>query len=676
MTRLTRRVLIVAGSVTGLIVLAAAALPFLVDVNRYRPLIVSSVKEATGRTIELGTISFALLPAPGLRVSGPIRLSDSAAYPGRSALTAESLSVRLGLWPLLRGRASVTSFVLHRPTLTLIRDVRGRWNFDDLVERAEAARTPGAPGSSETGRAGVVVHRARVTAGRVLVYDDAVQPGRRAEAVIAPIDATINGWGGEGPTELDLSAGLGKSVLEARASLSAGKEPRLTLRAKSRRLRAEDFATLLPWIGVARPAGLQVSGSVDLDGSAELPIEHPEALRFKGSLALDGLSYRDAGMALPLKDLSGRLMVDGDRAEWKDFNVRAGASSLQGSLQVEDFVHPRVGFKLTSPRIDLNEIVATLVPAAPAGAAPTSAAAAGSGSAGILEQISGAGRLDVKQVRFQTFDLSNVGASMTLAKCFFSLKDLRASLYGGTLSGSAGVDLSRAVPRYALAARLKGVDVDPLVTDYDKELSGLLRGRLAGTLDLGASGAGMDAILKTASGSGAVELTDGSLTSFSVLKQLAALLELAGGKGIGKESTPFESLTSDLTIADGQARTDDLALRSTDLDLDAKGWVGLDSRLDLDVTARFSEESTRGMVAKNARLGGLTADDRLVIRFGLGGDLASPTFRLNTRAQVETVKEKAKERLRERVTDRLFKKLAPAQPEDTPETPPADQPPH
>ncbi|HKB06737.1 MAG TPA: AsmA-like C-terminal region-containing protein, partial [Candidatus Polarisedimenticolia bacterium] len=451
--------------------------------------------------------------------------------------------------------------------------------------------------------------------------------------------------------------------------------PRLTLRAKGRRLRAEDFATLLPWIGVARPAGLQVSGSVDLDGAAELPIEHPEALRFKGSLGLEGLSYRDAGMALPLKDLSGHLTVDGDRAEWKDFKVRAGASSLEGSLQVEDFIHPRVGFKLTSPRIDLNEIIATLVPTTPTGTVPASAEA-GAGSAGILEEISGAGRLDVKQVRFQTFDLSNVGASMTLAKSVFSLKDLRASLYGGTLNGSASVDLSRAVPRYALAARLKGVDVDPLLTDYDKELSGLLRGRLAGTLDLGASGAGMDTILKTAGGSGAVELTDGSLTSFSVLKQLAALLELAGGKGIGRESTPFESLTSELRIADGRARTDDLALRSTDLDLDAKGWVGLDSRLDLNVTALFSEESTRGMVAKNARLGGLTADDRLVIHFGLGGDLASPTFRLDSRAQVQTAKEKAKEKLRERVTDRFLKKLAPAEPEGTPEAPSGDQPPH
>jgi len=600
-----------------------------------------------------------------LSVGGPIRVSDSAAYPGRSALTAESLSVRLGLFGLLRGRASVTSITLRNPTLTLIRDARGRWNFDDLVERASA--TPGArPGGvgESGGSFGVVVEKARVMGGRVFVYDDAVLPGRRAEVVIGPVDSTIRGWGGAEPTDLDLSAGLGRSVLKARARLSArGDRSQISLFAKGHGLRAEDFVTLLPWLGVALPSGLRVSGSIDLDGSAEVPIERPEAVRFKGSLALIGLSYRDAGMALPLKGLSGVLMVDGDRAVWKDFEVSAGSSSLHGSLQVENFMRPRIGFTLTSPRLDLNEIVATLAPVAPSGGAPAAAEPA-SATAGILDQIKGAGRLDVQQVRFQTFDLSNVRASMSLARSVFSLKELGASFYGGTLQGAASVDVSRAVPRYALVARLDTIDVGPLLTAYDPALKGLVRGRLAGNLDLGASGAGMDAILHTARGNGAVELVDGSVTSFSILKQLAALLELVGGKGIGKESTPFESLRMGLSIADARARTDDLALHSADLDLEGKGWVGLDATLDLDVTARFSKESTRGMVERNARLGGLTDNGRLVVSFALKGNLASPTFRLNTRAQAQTAKERAKEKLRERVKDRLLKQLGQPQPEE------------
>ncbi len=665
MSRLVRRVLVAAAVLAGLFILVAAALPFLLDVNRFRPLIVARVREATGRDLNLGTISFTLLPAPGLSVAGPIKVSDAAIYPGRSALTAETLTVRLGLLGLLRGRASVTSILLRNPTLVLIRDARGRWNFDDLIERASsstAAKPSGADGSG--GSFGVVVERARVVGGRILVYDDAVLPGRRTEVVVAPVDATILGWGGSEPVDLALSAGLRKSVLKIRARLSArGERSQVSLRAKGRGLRAEDFVTLLPWLGVARPSGLRVAGSIDLDGSADVPVERPEALRFKGSLALDDLSYRDAGMALPLKDLSGVLTVDGNRAFWKDFRVSVGSSSLHGSLQVVDFMRPRIGFTLTSPRLDLNEIIATLMPATSSGGAVASRTPA-SASTGILDQISGSGHLEVKEVRFQTFDLSNVRASTSLAKSVFTLKDLGATFYGGTLQGSASVDVSRAEPVYAVTARLAAVDVDPLLAAYDPALKGLVRGRLAGNLDLGASGEKMEAILHTARGNGAVELIDGSVSSFSVLRQLAALLQLAGGKGIGRESTPFESLRMRLAIADGRARTDDLALHSTDLDLEGRGWVGLDATLDLDVTSRFSEESTRSMVEKNARLGGLTENGRLVVYFALKGDLASPTFRLDTRAQAQTAKERAKEKLRERVKDRLLKQFGQPQPEE------------
>src|SRR2546427_4558776 len=141
-------------------------------------------------------------------------------------------------------------------------------------------------------------------------------------------------------------------------------------------------------------------------------------------------------------------------------------------------MRPRIGFKLTSPRLDLNEIIATLVPTPQAGAQAAQAAPAAA-STGILDQISAAGRLEVKQIRFQTFDLSNVNATMSLAKSVFSLKDLRASLYGGTLQGSASVDVSRAVPRFAREARLAGVDGDPLPVCYHPPPKGGVRGPIA-----------------------------------------------------------------------------------------------------------------------------------------------------------------------------------------------------
>jgi uncharacterized protein involved in outer membrane biogenesis len=664
------RVSLIAVACLGVLLLVAAlALPRFVDVDQYRPLVAAKVREATGRSVSLGRISFTLLPSPGFTVRS-LKVASARDPERTSDLMAESLTIRLELLGLLRGRLSVGSISLDEPVLVLFRDARGRWSFEDILERAAAARPPEAA-PRETPIA-VSVRRAVVRNGKILVYDDAVQPGVRSRAVLGPIDAVIEGWGAGEETRLDLSIGLGQSRVRADARLGAqpGGPPILRLAARSKSLRAEDLIGIVPWIGVAHPRGMKAGGTIQLDGEATIPIEEPEKLRFKGELRLAGVSYRDATMTRPVEGISGRVSVDGDRAVWRDFSAKVGSSSLQGGLQVEGFLKPRVGFALTSSRLDLNEIISTLTPAPSAGApqagrTPATPSPASEGP-GLLGEISGNGTVAVKTIRFLTFDLADVQASARCAGGVFSLERMRAAFYGGSLSGSAEVALGAREPRYAMGVRLDKVDLSPLLAAYDPALKDLLRGRLTGGLELAAEGTDMQSILARTRGTGSLEVSEGTLTSIDVLKQLAALLELAGGKGIGKDETPFEYLRASLEIADRKARTEDMILHSADLDLEGKGWFGLDATMDLDVTARFSEDSTRGMVTRNARLGSLADRGRLIVYFNLSGALAAPRFRLDSKAQArllgDKTQERAKEKLRDRLRDRILKHLGEEKP--------------
>ncbi len=657
LSRRTLLLLIVAGTLCAVILAAALILPLLIDVNRYKPVIAEQIKAATGRSVDLGLMSLAILPSPSLSV-GPLRISDSAGYPGRDALSAETLSIRIGLLPLLRGHVTVKSILLKKPTLTLIRDVKGRWNFDDLLLAAKGA-SPTGSGAQPSGSTpvSVAVKRARVVSGKVLLYDDFVTPGARAQLLLAPVDATISDWGGSEGASLSLDVGLGKSLLQATARLmTAPGSQHLIATTKSKGLRADELALLLPWTGLVRLPGMQVGGSVDLDGAVKMPLDRPEQLQFTGSLALHDLSYRDATMTRPVDNLAGTLRVDGQRATWEGFNVRVGGSSVSGRLEVEDFARPRVGFALKSPRLDFNEIVATFVPPQIA-AKPSASSATVSGGGGLLETVSAQGTLAIEAVRFLNFELSGLKASAGLTQGVLSLRDLGAGFYDGRLKGAVKVDLSRAVPTSALVVDLEKVDIEPLLAAYDPGLKGLLRGRMTGGLDLTAAGADMERVLGSVKGSGRLELVEGSLTSFSILKQLAALLEMAGGKGIGREETPFEYLRGALEVAGGKARTDDLTLHATDLDLQGTGWVGLDATMNLAVTTRFSEDATKGMVDKNARLASFTEKDRLTLHFSLDGPLASPRFKLDTSKQIDTAKEKAKENLRRRLQDKILKQF-------------------
>ncbi len=659
MTKTMRRVVLLIAGITVLLVAVAITLPLLIDVERYRPWIEERARQTTGRDISLGKMSLRLFPAPALSVES-VKVAEGPLLPDRDALQLQKLSIRLGLGGLLRGRPEVRSLVLDRPLLILFRDAQGRWNYDDLLQRAV---TPSAKAGEETAPRSegpaIEVQAARIRGGTIRLYDDAVVPGRRVEVEIGPVDATVRGWGVGRETKVELQVGLRQSVLKASAVIRTGGDvAEAQIRIAPSRLRTADLATLLPWLGVAQVPGLEVGGEVEIEGNARIPLQNPGAIGFAGRVRLHDVSYRDAGMSRPLSGLSGSLQVDGNRAVWEQFSATLGESTLGGQIRVENFLRPRVGFALNSQRLDIDEIAAALT----RGAVPVGSGVAGAGNPapgesgdGMLQQVTGRGTFEFVEVLFQAFRLSDLRASVGLQNSVASLEELSTALYDGTLEGEMSVDLSGAVPRYRLDAGLAGIEVDPLLSDYDRELGGLLGGRLSGRLSLTAAGYEMSDLVTTARGTGSLELTNGSLRSFSALARIGALLEMAGGRGIGREETPFEYLRGTYSIADGKARTDDLVLHADDLDLEGNGWIGLDATMDLAVTARFSEEATRGMIETTSRLASFTdSGGRLVVHLRVDGDLANPRFGLDTRRQTRELKEHQKDRLEEKLRDRLL----------------------
>jgi len=674
----------IAGAILLLLVLLVVLLPHLIDVNRYAPLLAAQIETFTGRKATFGPIALRVLPAPAVHVA-PVTIAEGARYPGRDFVRVEAIDVHLRFLPLLRGRVEFGSIVLDRPTVTVIRDRQGHWNFDDLLERAEALKKQGGAPGGTAGAGGAApsigIGAAEIRGGKLLVYDDAVTSGRRSELTVAPIDARLSGWGLGAHTDADLAVGLGKSSLKASARITgAGDSQVMEATIAKSRLETADLVPLIPWLGVARPAGLQVGGGADLEGKATVPLSRPEALQFDGTITLDNLHYKDAGLTRPIEKIGGRLKVSGQRTAWEGFTAAIGASDLSGTMTVEDYLHPRIGFALTSKKLDLNELIALQAPAAPGRGAPPAPAAGGpAGGAGetdLLSQLSAAGTLKAATLRFQNFDLTNVQGKVTLKDSVATLSGLDAAIADGKIHGDAGLDLGRAKPAYRLQASLDKIDVNALASAYDPGLKNLLRGRLGGELSLDAAGNDFDAILGSARGNARVAIADGAVTSISVLKQLAGLLEMAGGKGIGKDETPFDLLQGHFAIADRKATTSDLSLDSRDLDLFGTGNVGLDASLDLGITGRFSEEASRGLIEKTSSLKALAdPQGQVTVHLLAKGPLAAPKIALDTHAQVRQVQAEKKEEIKEKVRGRLRDLLGGGKKEEKPAEPPPPPPP-
>ena len=128
---MARKVIYIAGGIVVLLLLVAILLPFVIDANRFRPEIESSLNSALNRKVDIGNIRLSILSG-GVTVVN-IAISDDPSFSTGPFLKAKSLSVNLELLPLIFSRAiHVTGLTIDQPSVTLLRSPAGAWNFSTL----------------------------------------------------------------------------------------------------------------------------------------------------------------------------------------------------------------------------------------------------------------------------------------------------------------------------------------------------------------------------------------------------------------------------------------------------------------------------------------------------------------------------------------------------------------
>jgi len=106
-------------------------LPYLVDLDRFRPQMESSLKSSLGREVHLGHMDLSIL-AGGAHVE-QFSIGEDPSFGTGTFLQAKSVGVGLSLWSLIFSHAlHVNSFALDEPQLTLLKSADGKWNFSTL----------------------------------------------------------------------------------------------------------------------------------------------------------------------------------------------------------------------------------------------------------------------------------------------------------------------------------------------------------------------------------------------------------------------------------------------------------------------------------------------------------------------------------------------------------------
>jgi len=202
------------GIVVVLLLLVAITLPFLINVNSFRPKLESALTEALGREVKVGNLSLSILS--GSVSAEDLSIADDPAFSKDPFVHAKSLKVGVEVMPLIFSKTlHVTDITLDKPEIALLRDASGKWNFSSLGNKSAAAKPAPASGPSST--PDLSVSKLDVKDGRLSV--------NRANSSIKPhvyddVDISVRDFSPKSQFPFTISANLpagGTAKLEGKA---------------------------------------------------------------------------------------------------------------------------------------------------------------------------------------------------------------------------------------------------------------------------------------------------------------------------------------------------------------------------------------------------------------------------------------------------------------------------
>jgi uncharacterized protein involved in outer membrane biogenesis len=623
-----RKLLIGAGVLAAVLIVGIAAVLMLVDVNQFRGPIQAELERQLQRKVTLGDMGLRLFPL-SVRIDN-FSVAQAPQYGSSSPfLTARELRVSAGLLALLQKRVEVSSLRLVEPSLELIKNREGQWNFSSL----------GAPGSTHAQSSALELETLEIQNGTVAVTDlragkprtvyDRIDfmlknyapgkhfkasirahlPGKGKQEVALDAEGTAGGTDLSGNLSLaEVSAGpamlSGGGPLSSRGKLITGQgtikatEPRLKrpveIRYELQYDRESGKATVAPV--TATLGALKMSGRADVDTAAS-PMSFHAALRSENAPLPELLSVASAFGAAEGMSGTGTVSLD-VRVDSKGSavgyvgTITSGAASLSTSPSKKPV-------RVEQATVKLN---------------------AANPPAGTIE----AGKLSS-----DPFVLTNVKSNFRLENGILHLDPFTAGIFGGQVEGSMAVNTRSPQTSIATKAKLNQVDAGQLLAATSSVRN--FSGSLSSSADLTVNPPPGQDPVRGLNGDVQLLLTNGRMQGVHILNEMAALGKFVGMKGRPESFTNISKLAGTLHVQSGVAQTNDLKMDFDGGSMAAAGTAGLaDQNLNLRVTTVLGRETSQS--AGGSQVGGLmstvlaNSKGELVIPAIVTGTFAKPHF--------------------------------------------------
>jgi uncharacterized protein involved in outer membrane biogenesis len=309
------------------LVTAALSLNRLVAANRGR--IIDEAQRALGRPVAVSRIGVSLWGGLAVRFED-VRIADDPRFGGEDFVRIATLRVHAKLWPLLHQRFAIDRIVATQPSVSVIRDADGAWNYatlQPLRRHATSAMAAGivrvatvpAPAAAEPGTPPLpfVVDNLAITDGTCVLVDRTQTPARTIR--VAQIDGVLHFTGATAPIEIRLAAAVAAETrnLDVHGSLGPRDQQDglpLQLDGTLGPLGpAEMTIAALHVVATLTPAQLQVSELTGRTLGAAFTLNGQYPLRADAAVAVRG-TVRDLDLAAALGAATGNAARIGGKA--------------------------------------------------------------------------------------------------------------------------------------------------------------------------------------------------------------------------------------------------------------------------------------------------------------------------------------------------------------------------
>jgi AsmA protein len=181
------------------------------NVNQYRGRIQTELEKRLNRKVSLGDMHLGLFP-PRFQVHNLSIADDPKFNATKLFVDAQELDVSIKLLPLLHKSIEISSVSLQRPSVELVKDAQGTWNFSTVGPTKKSAPSQDKQQFS--------LGELAVQDGEVAITD---QQARKPRTVYDHIDLTLTGFAPDTPFSVDASVHLpGQGAEEIRLQGQGG----------------------------------------------------------------------------------------------------------------------------------------------------------------------------------------------------------------------------------------------------------------------------------------------------------------------------------------------------------------------------------------------------------------------------------------------------------------------